>query len=43
MGFMYVYREKYDKGNGMWKKVAEGLVIQRNILEEEQLDPKTWG
>ena len=22
---MYVYHEKYDKGNGMWRKVVEGL------------------
>ena len=39
MGFMYVYREKYDKGNGMWRKVVEGLSNTReysveNILEK---------
>ena len=39
MGFIYVYHEKYDKGNGM-KEGSRRFSNTKEYSREEQLDPK---
>ena len=42
MRFMYVYCEKYDKGNGMWKKVVEGLSNTKEYSVKNILEKSGW-